>query len=338
MARKHFLAHLAHVELITPKLDESVAFCKDVVGLDEVARDDHSVYLRCWGDYYHHSLILTQGAQPALGHAAWRTYGPEELEQAVASIEASGTQGAWIERSVGHGRAYRFAGFGGHPLEVFWEVERYQAPPDQRSTYPDRPQRRIARGIAPRQLDHITVAANDVRGTAAWNRDVLGFRIMAYIPFEPDPSKAVFAVTTTNETSHDFGIAGDFSGLPGRLHHLAFWVEESEDLLRAADLLIEAGTPIEFGPGRHGIGEQMYLYFREPGGLRIELNSLGYRNYVPDWEPIDWQGAQGPNSMYRNIDMPPSMFEAFPPAAGPVVGEPELAMGSSIMGRKEDRG
>ena len=24
-------------------------------------------------------------------------------------------------------------------MEVFWEVERYQAPPDQRSSYPDRP-------------------------------------------------------------------------------------------------------------------------------------------------------------------------------------------------------
>ena len=26
--------------------------------------------------------------------------------------------------------------------------------------------------------------------------------------------------------------------------------------------------------------------------------------------------------MYRNVEMPHSMFEAFPPAAGPVVGEP----------------
>ena len=35
---KHFLSHLAHVELITPKLDESVAFFKDVMGMDEVSR------------------------------------------------------------------------------------------------------------------------------------------------------------------------------------------------------------------------------------------------------------------------------------------------------------
>src|SRR5207237_8675614 len=137
-----------------------------------------------------------------------RTQGPEELEQAVASIEASGTKGEWIERSVGHGRAYRFRGHDGHALEVFWEVDRYKASPEQRSNYPDRPQRRIARGIAHRQLDHLTVAANDVRRTAQWNQDVLGFRIMAYIPFERDPHRTILAETITNETSHDIRRAG----------------------------------------------------------------------------------------------------------------------------------
>jgi len=46
---------------------------------------------------------------------------------------------------------------------------------------------------------------------------------------------------------------------------------------------MESGVHIEFGPGRHGMGEQTYLYFREPGGNRIEVNSGGYRIYQPDW-------------------------------------------------------
>jgi catechol 2,3-dioxygenase len=273
MARKHLLAHLAHAELITTNLEGSVAFFRDVIGMDEAGRDSTSVYMRCWGDYYQHSLILTPGDKPALGHGAWRTNGPEELEQAIASIEATGTKGQWHDGSLGHGRAYRFKGPGGHTMEIFWEVERFKAPPELRSTYPDRPQ---------------------------------------------------------HHGSRDLGLSADFSGVPGRMHHLAFWMENAEALLRAADLLVEAGTQIEFGPGRHGIGEQMYLYLREPGGLRIELNSLGYRNYVPDWEPTRWTGEQAANSMYRNLAMPDSMLEAFPPAPGPVVGEPELAMSTSI--------
>src|SRR5258708_34922388 len=64
MARKHLLSHLAHAELLTPKLEESVSFFKEVMGLEESGREDQSVYLRCWGEYYHHSLVLTEGPQP----------------------------------------------------------------------------------------------------------------------------------------------------------------------------------------------------------------------------------------------------------------------------------
>ena len=91
------LSHLAHVELFTPKLDESVKFFKEVLGLTESGRADESVFLRCWGDYYVYSLILTKSDKPALAHAAWRTNGPEELIEAVQRIEASGVQGRWIE-------------------------------------------------------------------------------------------------------------------------------------------------------------------------------------------------------------------------------------------------
>jgi catechol 2,3-dioxygenase len=46
-------------------------------------------------------------------------------------------------------------------------------------------------------------------------------------------------------------------------------------LLQAA---MENGTPMEYGPSIHGIGEQNVLYFREPSSLRIEMNTGGYRN------------------------------------------------------------
>ncbi|MBV8708476.1 MAG: VOC family protein [Acidobacteriaceae bacterium] len=320
----NFLAHLAHVELLTPKLDESVAFFKTLMGLSETARKGRSVYLRCWGEHYHSSLILTESDRPALGHAAWRTRSAEDLQAAVKAIEVSGTKGEWVRDSVSHGPAYRFTGPGGHPTEIFWEVDWYKAPPDQVSTYPDRPQKSNPNGIAPRQLDHVTVASTNIKKVGRWYCDVLGFRFMATTYIGNDPEAIVFGVITTNEKSHDLGLGIDMSGVPGRLHHLAFWVDTQEDLLRAADVLIEGGFPIEYGPGRHGIGEQSYLYFREPGGLRIEVNTGGYRNYIPDWEPRNWHVSHGSNSMYRNLGMPDSMMEAFPPARGAAMPDADL--------------
>jgi catechol 2,3-dioxygenase len=319
---RRLLSKLAHVELNTPKLEESVAFAVDVLGLDVVQDEGSSVNLRCWGDYYSHSLILTQADLPGVAHASWRTEGPEELEQAVAALEAAGHAGDWIEGSFGHGPAYRFVGPGGHTIELFWEVDRAVAPPGEESPYPDRPQRAGTRGVGVRLIDHVTLTSPDVEASTKWYAKTLGFRAMAYI----DPGELgagepwLFAITTTNEKSHDLGWVRDFEGVAGRLHHLAFWVETNHDLTNGAKFLIEHGHAIDYGPGQHGIGEQYYLYFRDPVGLRYELNSGGYRNYVPDWEPVRWATADGPNNMYRTeVAFPPVHMVSIPPG---VVGTP----------------
>jgi catechol 2,3-dioxygenase len=322
---ERLISQLAHVELLTPAPQESLDFLTGVMGLEETERVGQSVYLRCWGEHFHHSIVLTEAPAPGLGHAAWRAEGPEQLERAVARVEATGLGEGWREAAPGHGPAYRYRGPGGHPHEIFWEVERYAAPEGKRSSFPARPQRPPARGVSPRQLDHVTMATKDPYGDAVWYRDTLAYRFMEYTGLDEHPDVIVFSMVTTNEKSHDLGLAGDLSDVPGRLDHLAFWVDAVEDVLRAADVVMEAGGSLEFGPGKHGMGEQTYLYFREPGGIRLEVNSGGYRNYQPDWEPVHWVPAQGSNTMFRNLSMPDSMMEAFPPAETGAVPEPELA-------------
>jgi catechol 2,3-dioxygenase len=109
----------------------------------------------------------------------------------------------------------------------------------------------------------------------------------------------------------------DNSGRLGRSHHIAFWLDLPSDVVRAADVLTEAGVQVEYGPGRHGHGENTYLYFREPGGHRVELFSGGYRNYEPDWEPARWVAGEGGIDMFRNWKAPDSMLAMFP--------DPEIA-------------
>ena len=126
-------------------------------------------------------------------------------------------------------------------------------------------------------------------------------------------------LTTRSPTTSGFIL--DFEGKPGRLHHVAFWVETNHDLTQGAKFIVEHGHDIDFGPGQHGIGEQNYLYFRDPVGLRYELNSGGYRNYVPDWEPAIWRFEDGPNNTYRTeIGMPAVHMVEIPPG---IVGRHE---------------
>ncbi|MGI9825357.1 VOC family protein [Agromyces sp. Marseille-Q5079] len=317
------LSHLAHVEIAAPDPAASVAFYERLVGVRAIASEGGKTYLRSWGDYYDYSLVISHGAEPALVEMAWRTTSDEALDEAARRIEAAGVTGVWHDSGFGHGRSYTFTGPYGHTMKLFWDVDKYQADGEFASVFPDRPERRTRHAVGPRSLDHVTVAARDVRGFAEWYRDVLGFRIMAYTVLDEAPV-TVFGVITTNEKSHDLGVVLDTSQRAGRVNHYAYWVDTREDLLQAADVLMENGVAMEYGPSIHGIGEQNFLYFRDPSGMRVEVNTGGYRNYVPDWEPNDWKPSQGSNNLYRNGAMPMSMTESFPPDAAPSATEEGL--------------
>ena len=92
------VAHLAHVELLTPDLDGSLGFFRDLLGMQETARAGGSVYLRGYEEQYHHSLKLTAAPQAGAGHVAWRSRSPQALERRVAAIEAAGLGRGWTRR------------------------------------------------------------------------------------------------------------------------------------------------------------------------------------------------------------------------------------------------
>ena len=321
------LAHVAHIEIYATDMDESVKYYEEEVGLRVTRRENDKVYLRCWGDYYEYSVILKPGDQPGLSLMAWRTSSQEALEEAARRIDATEYKGEWHEPQAGIGRSYIFTGPHGHVMRLFWEVEHYKADGEFKSNLIERPQRRTFHGLAPRQLDHITIASRDPRELGEWYRDHLGFRIMAFVGID-DGNVTFMCQITTNEKSHDLGIILDASDVPGRIHHYAYWLDTPDELRRAADLLTENGTGVEFGPGMHGMGEQDFLYFRDPSGLRTEVNTGGYRNYVPDWEPPYFLPEDGPNDYYRNQELPQSMLEAFPPAPQPTATEEGLVPGT----------
>jgi catechol 2,3-dioxygenase len=169
----------------------------------------------------------------------------------------------------------------------------------------------------------------DPMGDANWYRDNLGSTFTEYTVLD-DADIPVFCMSTNNEKSHDLGLIMDRSGVTGRIHHVAFWVDTRDELHRGTDILLNQDVEIETGPGRHGMGEQEYLYFKEPGGNRIEMNTGGYRLYVPDWKTTKWTPAQGSQTFYRNIPMPESMLEGTPNAA------PQEGAGVAVEGNPWD--
>jgi len=281
------IAHLAHVELYSPKLEESVKFFKEMLGMDEIQRQGKSVYMRAYEDHYHNTLILTEHHEAGLGHLSLRATSPQALERRVAAIEEMGYGIGWIDGDIGHGRAYQFNSPDGHLMEVFWDVEYYQAPDDQKTPLLNRPQKRPNRGVPVRRIDHVNLFAKETNKNVEFLEEALGFRVRERIL--ADDNTDVAAWLSVSNLVHDLAITGDQLGERGRLHHLCYWYGYPQHLSDVSDLLLDNGYEIEVSPIKHGVSQAMCMYVIEPGGNRIELfGDSGYLIFDPDWKTIEW--------------------------------------------------
>ncbi|HZG84045.1 MAG TPA: VOC family protein [Paenibacillus sp.] len=297
----HFISQLGHVELYSPKVDDTVAFFKDVIGLEESGRDGKSVYFRAWGEFHHHSLKITDHTTNGLGHISWRADSAEALEEAAKYIESTGLGRGWIEGDLGHGKAYQFESPDGHLEEIFWDVDLYQAPDELKSVWRNRPQRNPGRGIAPRRLDHVTLHSTDVTKCREFYQG-LGFYHREGILLDEPINKEIGAWFSVTNLSHDIALLGEQSGKRGLLNHVCYAVESREEVLIAADHIIESGYTLEMGaPTRHKIAEGFFFYVNEPGGNRFELYSGAHLIFAPDFGPYMWRLSENPNDAWGNV-------------------------------------
>jgi catechol 2,3-dioxygenase len=292
MSERPELAKLGHISMVTPDLEKSVWFWSDVIGLEEVERRNGDVYMRAWGEREHHSLRLSAGKEASIDHIGWRTKRPDDVKAFGDILEAQGIAIEWLEPGdeAGQGRACRFTSPAGHRYEIYYDVEKPLAPVDTRARLKNSLYRFGDRGVSPRRIDHVNVCTTDPDAGSDWLAKTLGFKTREMIKGKDGRVAAAWMAVTP--TVHDIAIQADADGLPGRFHHVAYWVDDAAAVLRAADLMMDRGIEI-FGPGRHGISQAMFLYTIEPGsGHRVEIYSGSYLILDPDWEPVVWHGSE----------------------------------------------
>jgi catechol 2,3-dioxygenase len=113
------LAHLGHLELLTPKPDESLKLFVDVMGMTISGRKGESVYLRGWDDYERYSLKLTASKASGLEHMALRARSLQALERRVVALKGTGFDIGWTDGDMGQGPAFRCRDPDGHIVELY---------------------------------------------------------------------------------------------------------------------------------------------------------------------------------------------------------------------------
>ena len=302
------VAHLGRVELLTPEPAKSLWYFRDVLGMELVHEEGASAYLRGYGDYAAATLKLTAARQAGAGRISWRTVSPQALERRAQAIERAGLGQGWSEGEFGRGRAYRFRDPDGHLMDIYYDEQRYRAPDHLRSTLKNLPMKYTGRGAAVRRIDHLALLAKEVAPNRRFLQQELGFGLREQVLFERGTVE-IGSWLSSNLLHHQVAYVKDVHGASGRLHHFSLWVDNREDVLRAADILTENGVFIEAGPSKHNNSQGFYLYSYEPGGNRVEVYSGSYLVLAPDWEPVTWNEEERGTGVYWGGALPESFLK-----------------------------
>ena len=302
------IAHLGHVELLTPKPRESLWYFADILGMEAVHSEGRSVYLRGYGDHAATTLKLTEAARPGVGHIAWRAVSQAALDRRVAAIERAGLGVGWSNGDFGHGAAYCFHDPDGHAMEIYYDEQRYVAPEGLRSTLNNLPMRYPRHGVGVRRTDHLAVLCADVGANRRFASDALGLKLREQVVYE-NGAREIGSWMSSSATHHEIAYIVDTTGRRGRLHHFSLWVDDRADVLRAADLFMENGVFIEAGPSKHNNSQAFYIYSYEPGGNRVEVYSSGFFVFAPDFETVVWDEEARGTGVYWGAPLPESFLD-----------------------------
>lgn len=291
------VTRISHIVLSVTSLDASMHFYENVMGLVVTEREGDTAYLRGVEETAHHSVVLKQDAQPLVERLGFRVAADADLDSAVEHLEGLGLTARWAE--VAHqGRTLHFSDPGGVLIELCAEME---TQPREMLNFAQ------LKSAAPARIDHAQVHITQPDEYARFYTH-LGFRISEYANATGTPISALHGVF--------LAVKGDMIDLVGflnhgpRLHHVAFTVHDASLTLpavcdRAASLGLR--DCVDYGPGRHGLAPQQFLYLRDPDGHRMELVSSAYQLLDPEVEPVGWR-LDDPLAVTQWGPMPPQTW------------------------------
>ena len=122
------------------------------------------------------------------------------------------------------------------------------------------------------RLAHTVFNSHDVAQGLAFYEQVLGFRLA-------DRTRVMAFIRIPKETPHDHHSIALADSDNDCLNHIAFVMPDLDSVMRGGGRMKDAGHAIEWGPGRHGPGDNAFNYFIGPSDFVIEYTAEG--TYAP---------------------------------------------------------
>jgi catechol 2,3-dioxygenase len=238
------------VDVGVGSLEAAARFYGGIWGLSEVARLGQACFFRGTG-HYHHILALFERTTPTLLRVIFDAQDRAAVDDLHAAITAANIGQVEAPHAVnrpGGGYGFGFKDPEGRNLAILSAVADHT---DARPA-PDRPHK----------ITHVNLNSATAARTAEFFIGTLGFRLAD----ETD----IFFFLRCDSDHHSLVIHKDKAAT---LNHVAFEMPDLDSVMRGGGRLKDHGYPIEWGPGRHGAGNNVFCYFAGPEEFPIEYTA-----------------------------------------------------------------
>ncbi|WP_280384621.1 VOC family protein [Nocardia wallacei] len=227
-----------------------------------------------WGTG-HHVLDLLPG-DPALDHFGFEVTEPGGLERLGERLRAAGVavdrlDEAFLDESSGAPQGLAAVDPDGNRVHFHGPVRRAG-------------EHAADTGRRPIRYQHLTLATTDVSRMVEFYCGAVGFRISDQL------ADGKFAWLRSNRDHHTLAVVA--AGRPG-LDHYSYDLAEWQDFKSWCDRLTEQEVDVVWGPGRHGPGNNLFVFFDDPAGNHVELSAEMEKfhddrvTYPPrQWDPV----------------------------------------------------
>ncbi|MDQ0269833.1 VOC family protein [Cytobacillus purgationiresistens] len=263
------ITHLRHISLITPNLEEQAAFYEKIWGLDKTAQNENAVYFRGAGPE-NHILSLHSGEESRLHHIAFGMVDKHAVDRAAEILTSKGVpiiqEPGYLDEE-GKGYGLRFADPENRCIELSAWVEMHTSIWKQKN-------------VDPVKLNHVVMNTADLDMITDFYTSVLGFKVT-------DWSEHQMSFLRCNRKHHS--IAFNQEG-HASVNHIAYEVDTVDEVMRGIANVRKAGFKELWGPGRHGPGDNIFCYFKDPASFVMEYTC--YLETIEDeqeWRARVWK-------------------------------------------------
>ncbi|NOX29233.1 MAG: catechol 2,3-dioxygenase [Actinobacteria bacterium] len=288
---------LGHINVRVLDIEEAVDHYVNVNGMIQTHVDPlGNVYLKCWDEWDKYSVVLSPSDQAGMNHIAYKVKSDADLDMYKTRITEAGIDVEEVPAGTLEfvGRALKFKVPSEHEMYLYAEKEYVGT--SVGTTNPD-PWPDDLKGVGAHWVDHALLmcpfdpetGVNTVAEVTSFMVDVLDFYLVEQVMVGPDGDIQLATWLSCSNTPHDIAFVG---GPVSGLHHLAYFLDSWNDVLKAADIMSKKRVKIDVTPQRHGITRGYTIYYFDPSGNRNEtFAGLGYLAQ-PDRPVTTWTEDQ----------------------------------------------